>query len=226
MRAGILVAAVTAGGLAVSQQPALHVLRVSPSETAEPTAIVTVTFDRPVAGQLDGTVDARRLFAIAPAVAGTAEWRDPITLRFTPAAPLTPGATYTVTVANTFQAMDGSRLAEPYGFTFRVGGPRVLDGSPVGRGSNPRYLRPDTPFELLVSSPVDLEAMGRLVSLKLGPACPGSPSVALTAASQRAVTDQDPPRYRYAGGWRRDRRADALRRVVRLVSERPLPPGC
>ena len=54
------------------------------------TATITVTFDRPVAGSLDRTVDPRALLAIAPAVAGTTDWRDPVTLRFRPAAPLRP----------------------------------------------------------------------------------------------------------------------------------------
>ena len=225
MRPALLMAAVTAGGLAVSQQPALHVLRTAPENGAAPTDAVAVTFDRPVAGQLDGTVDPRTIFTIAPAVAGRLEWRDPITLRLTPDAPLTPGATYTVTVANTFQAMDGSRLAEPYRFTFRVGGPRVLDGSPVGRYEHPRFLRSGTPFELLVSAPADLGVASRLVSVKLAPGC-GVSSIALSAASQRPVSDHDPDRYRWAGGWQRDRRADALRRVVRFVPERPLPAGC
>ena len=51
----------------------------------------TVTFDRPVAGGLDQTVDAAALFSIDPAVEGRAEWRDPVTLRFIPERPRTPG---------------------------------------------------------------------------------------------------------------------------------------
>ncbi|HEV3052731.1 MAG TPA: Ig-like domain-containing protein, partial [Longimicrobium sp.] len=100
--------------------PALGVLRVAPEQTSEPDAVVTVTFDRPVAGGLDEAVDAEALFRIEPAVEGKAEWRDPVTLRFTPAAPLRPGATYTVTIANDFAAMDGARLPRPHRFTFRV----------------------------------------------------------------------------------------------------------
>ena len=111
MRAASLVAVLAVSTLATSQPQVLHVLRAAPQSPAEPTAEVTVTFDRPVAGQLDGTVDPRTIFSIAPAVAGNVEWRDPITLRFTPSAPLAPSATYTVTVDTAFQAMDGSRLS-------------------------------------------------------------------------------------------------------------------
>ena len=111
-----------AAGLGVLADPGteLRVLRVVPSGEASPTTAVTVTFDRPVAGSLDRTVDPRAVFTIAPAVAGTVDWRDPVTIRFRPAAPLAPNASYTVTVANNFAAMDGSRLREPYAFTFRV----------------------------------------------------------------------------------------------------------
>ncbi len=87
MRSAIVVAAVAFSGFAGSQQPALNVLRVSPSGTAAPTDIVTVAFDRPVAGQLDGTIDPRTIFSIAPAVQGRVEWRDPITLQFDIEAP-------------------------------------------------------------------------------------------------------------------------------------------
>src|SRR5688500_6540797 len=78
----------------------LRVLRVTPQDDAAPTASVTVTFDRPVAGSLDRTVDPARIFRIEPEVAGTVEWRDPVTLRFRPAAPLPTDRSYTVTVAD------------------------------------------------------------------------------------------------------------------------------
>src|SRR5260370_35060713 len=121
----------------------LHVLRVSPKDTGDPTSLVTVTFDRPVAGQLDGTVDPHTLFTIAPQVAGTIEWQDPITLRFTPVAPLAPSPTYTVTVANTVPAMDGMRLDQPYQFRLPVGGPRILAVAPLGPYRRPSHLQPD-----------------------------------------------------------------------------------
>ena len=72
-----------------------------------------MTFDRPVAGALDAAVDPSKIFTIAPAIAGKLEWRDPITLRFTPAALLVPATEYTVTINNDFAAMDGSRLEAP-----------------------------------------------------------------------------------------------------------------
>src|SRR5688572_30172592 len=100
MRALHAVATIAIGSFAVSTATPLRVLRVTPTSPASATAAVSVTFDRPVAGSLDATVDPKRIFTIAPAVAGRLEWRDPITLRFTPAASLDPGTEYTVTVSN------------------------------------------------------------------------------------------------------------------------------
>lgn len=227
MRATGLLAAVTLAGFTASQAPSLRVLRVTPTDPADPTDAVTVTFDRPVAGQLDGTVDPKTLFSISPAVPGQVEWRDPITLRFTPDAPLTPNTSYSVTVANTFTAMDGGRLDQPHRFTFRVGGPRVLTGSPAGPGLHPLYLRPNAAFELLTSTPVDLEDVGRLVHLELDNNCQAGATAPLRAIAQRPLAQGDPPRYRYAGGYyRRDPRRDPHRRVVRLALEHPLAAGC
>jgi hypothetical protein len=118
-----------------------------------------------VAGSLDRTVDARAIFRIEPAVAGAVEWRDPITIRFRPTALLEPGVTYTVTVANSFAAMDGSRLARPHEFSFLVRGPRVLTGSPAFQHRHPTFLGPRPTFELVVATPVDLPRVARAVSL-------------------------------------------------------------
>ena len=224
MRAPLLAAAALLGGLAASPPPALHVLRVAPTSPAEPTAIVTVTFDRPVAGSLDDTVDPRAIFSIAPAVDGKVEWRDPITLRFTPAAPLRTGAAYTVTVAATFRAMDGTRLAAPYRFTFRVGGPRVLTTAPLDAPWGSHYLKPDAQFQMVVSAPADVGLVSRLAYLELDNTCNAPTVVHLNAVTQRPVADQDGPRARYLGGGAGP--AAALRRVIRLVPEQRLPLGC
>ncbi|MDQ3138157.1 MAG: Ig-like domain-containing protein, partial [Gemmatimonadota bacterium] len=204
----------------------LKVLRVTPAGDAAPTTAVTVVFDRPVAGSLDRSVDPRAVFAIAPAVPGTVDWRDPVTLRFRPAAPLTPNTTYTVTVADRFTAMDGSRLREPHVFTFRVRGPRVLAGAPVGPNGGGRFLPPDARFDLVVDAPADSGTVGAAAYLEFNRLC-GTPGVVrLQVESQRAITAEDRWDFREAGGWERDRAADPLRRVVRLVSRSPLPRGC
>src|ERR1043166_1550997 len=90
MRASPLVAAIAAAfafsHLSIAQRP-LNIVRVSPNGDAGPMQQISVAFDRPVAGSLDRTIDAATIFHIEPAVRGQLEWRDPVTIRLTPAAP-------------------------------------------------------------------------------------------------------------------------------------------
>jgi uncharacterized protein YfaS (alpha-2-macroglobulin family) len=201
----------------------LRVLRATPSGDAGPAAVVTVAFDRPVAGSLDRTVDPAPIFSISPRVEGKLEWRDPITLRFTPASLLVPGSTYTVTLAPAFEAMDGSRLERPFEYSFRVRGPEVLATS-VSRGDS-RFYPPDARFSLVVSAPVEPAAVERSVFLEFAATC--SPrTVRLKVTGQREIREEDGWEYREAGGWERNRSVDGLRRVVELAAAAPLPRGC
>ena len=221
-----LVLAAGLGSLLADGPPALRVLRANPAGDASPTAAITVTFDRPVAGSLDRSVDPRGILSIQPALRGTAEWRDPVTIRFRPAAPLAANTSYIVTVANDFAAMDGARLARPYQFEFRVRGPRVLTGSPVnGRGAGAQYLAPNATFELVLDAPADSAQLAG-VYVEFGKSCQDPGIVRLGMGSERPVGRDDRYEFKEAGGWDRDRAADSLRRVVRLVPVRPLPRGC
>src|SRR4051812_20837339 len=77
--AALLVASPSIG---VAQSPTpLRVIRTAPAKTATPIAEINVTFDRPVAGSLDRTVDPRTILSVEPAIAGRVEWRDPVTIR-------------------------------------------------------------------------------------------------------------------------------------------------
>ena len=213
------------GGLSADAGP-LRVLRSTPADGAPPASVITVAFDRPVAGSLDRTVDPRSLITVAPAVPGVADWRDPVTLRFRPAGPLAPNTAYTVTVSDRFQAMDGARLAQPFTFSFRVRGPRVLAGWPTGPGANPRYLTPASRFALVLDVTPDRAELERAAYLEFDKLCSSPGVVRLRMDSMRAVSDSDRWEFREAGGWERDRAVDRLRRVVTLAAERPLPPGC
>ncbi|HEX6533100.1 MAG TPA: MG2 domain-containing protein, partial [Gemmatimonadaceae bacterium] len=198
----------------------LHVMRVAPAGDAERTATITVTFDRPVAGSLDRTVDASRIVRIEPAVDASIGWRDPVTIAIRPRAPLAADARYTVTVSTAFTAMDGSRLAEPYAFTFRVKGPTLVSGSPLS-GLNDRFLQPRSSFALVYSGPVDLGLLSAKAYLRLGPECGGARVIRLRAVSERPLDREDPPSWR---SWMP--RTDSLRRVARLVPSAPLPLAC
>src|ERR1041385_4409773 len=155
---------VAAAAVATDGPPPLRVIRATPAGSADPASAITVTFDRPVAGSLDRTVDPKTVLALEPEVRGVWDWRDPVTVRFRPAAPLHAGLTITVTVRSGVTAMDGSALAEPYRFSFRVGAPRVLGGSPAGGGQNARFLPPGARFTLALSAPADSAILARLRS--------------------------------------------------------------
>ena len=72
-----LVLAAGIGSLLADGPPTLRILRTNPTGDAPPTAVITVTFGRPVAGSLDRSVDPRAILSIQPALKGTVEWRDP-----------------------------------------------------------------------------------------------------------------------------------------------------
>ncbi|MFL5576744.1 MAG: Ig-like domain-containing protein [Gemmatimonadaceae bacterium] len=206
----------------------LRVIRSTPGADAGPSATISVTFDRPVAGSLDRSVDPGKILTVTPAVPGRLEWRDPVTIRLVPSAPLASATTYTVTVANGFAAMDGSSLAEPHRFTFRVRGPTLLTGTPVGLGAPHSGVRvaPDQRFALVYSAPVDLARLSSAVFLEFAASCTPQRVVPLHATGQRPLGDGDDWRLRQSGDERMARGDDTLRRVVQLVPQAPLPRGC
>src|SRR6185503_16293795 len=71
--------------IAADVAPPLRVIRVVPGGDADAGALISVTFDRPVAGSLDRSVHPRAVLTLDPVMMGTFEWRDPVTLRFRPA---------------------------------------------------------------------------------------------------------------------------------------------
>ena len=217
-----------AAGLLLVADPGreLRVMRVVPADEAAPTSVVSVTFDRPVAGSLDRTVNPGALFRIEPAVRGEVDWRDPVTLRFRPAEPLPANGRFTITISDQFEAMDGSRLSAPYVHSFRVRGSRIIGGAPVGPSERGRYLAPDSRFDLVVDAPVDSAVVNRSVHVELDRLCHAPGVVRLRMEGQRPITADDRWDFREAGGWDRDRSADPLRRVITLAPRQPLPRGC
>ena len=204
----------------------LRVIRTTPDGDAGVLAPISVTFDRPVAGSLDRAVDPRTVLRVEPAVAGRLEWRDPVTIRLVPTAPLRADTRYTVTVDTTFVAMDGSRLEAPARFTFRVTGPTLLGGQPVGPGNAPDQLLPNQRFDLVYSAAVDPVRLAALAHIEAGAVCRGSSTVRLRVVGQRPIASTDDWQLREAGGHDRSRGADSLRRIVTLAPETPLPAGC
>jgi hypothetical protein len=221
-----VLAALAVAVVAAEPPTALQVLSSSPAVEAPLTASIQIIFDRPVAGSLDRTVDPAAILSIDPKISGRAEWRDPVTLRFLPAEPLKPGQSYTVTVANSFEAMDGSRLEKPYSYSFAVTGPRLLGGLPVSESEHPNWLTPKVTFDLVFGAELDRNTLRGLAYLDFNQSCSSPGVIKLNPTAQRPIGDKDPWQYREAGGWERDRAADKYRRVVTLVPERPLPLAC
>ncbi|MEP6691400.1 MAG: alpha-2-macroglobulin family protein [Gemmatimonadaceae bacterium] len=213
-----------AGSAMILAGPAvpLRVLRVSPTGDVLPTTTITITFDRPVAGSLDRSVDPRSIVRTSPTIPGRIEWRDPVTLVLTPRSALTSGARYSVIIANSFKAMDGSALAKPYTFNFRVLGPRPVAGFPVTPQDMARYVTPNPTLEVVYSSGVDAAKLADASKIVFGSTCAGAREIRLTAGAQRRVTAKDP--YTYRSGAQRG--SDTVRRAIKLVPAQPLPLDC
>ena len=135
---------------------------------------------------------------------------------------LTPATHYTVTVAKNFQAMDGSRLTEPYAFSFRVRAPVLVSGSPAAKKQVPHYLTPASAFALVYDAPVDLAQLTSRAFLTMDASCAGGArTIKVEARSQRRIDSKDPWQFH---DFRSP--ADSLRRVVSLVPASPLPLAC
>jgi alpha-2-macroglobulin len=207
-------------------QGQLTVIRVHPAGAADPRTEITVTFDRPVSGGLDAIVDPASVFRIEPAIAGRLEWRDPVTLRFVPATPLQPGASYVVTVSRDFQAMDGSSLRQPYTFAVHVAPARVLAGSPIGAHQKPLFIPPQPVLSVLLSATAEPRLIAERSWIAMDAACGGA-RVRLDPVRIRPVAEDDAPELRWTGGYYSA--GDTLRDLRRVLELRPvaaLPRDC
>ncbi len=206
----------------------LRVLRTSATD-ASPSEPITITFDRPVAPALEGTLDASAYFRIEPAVAGKAEWRDPVTLRFTPAQALARQTVYRVTVAPGLKGMDGSELSAPFSFEVRPPGPEVQRVWAENGWDGLGWVPSVPALRVLVQGQVDAGVAERLIRIAFQqPGCIVAHSVGVRVVAQRApAPDTSPEARRRAllrARWQRGTVEDA--RVLELAPLAPLPPGC
>ena len=161
-----------AGFVFSSNAEPLRVLRASPGVEAAATDTIIITFDRPVAGSLDNAVDPKTIVQLEPAVtAAIVDWRDPVTLRVIPRPGLKRGARYTLTVAPTFRAMDGSQLASPYRLEFRVRGPTLRSGTPISARDTARNLDQSPRITLHYDAPVRPSDIASLSHLNPSSGC-------------------------------------------------------
>ncbi len=220
----LVVAAALACARGGQAQDTLHVLRHAPADTASPSNIITITFDRPIAGALDDSSDAGRFVHVTPVIALAAHWRDPVTIRLFPREPLEPGREYAVAIDARVRGEDGSRLSAPYRFTFRVKGPRLLARNFVSY-PYPEILAPEPRLLLLYSAPVDVARLGSSTRVELS-GCRDTSSIRLRVVEQRAVTPSDP--YSFQPGAQRpaDPVSARFNRIVELRPASLLPFDC
>ncbi|MCB9452673.1 MAG: Ig-like domain-containing protein [Anaerolineaceae bacterium] len=123
----------TLGYLAVSD-----FLPADNSTGIETSAVITVIFNRPVV-PLVTVEDMSTLpspITIVPSVAGTGEWLNTSIYVFRPETALAGGTSYTVSVNDSLQAIDGSTLAAPVKWSFTTVDPAVLETSPRDQASD------------------------------------------------------------------------------------------
>ena len=192
--------------LAAQDTPPLRVIRTAPSaQTASALSQIAVTFDRPVAGSLDRVVDPATVMRIEPSIAGKFEWRDPVTVRFIPVAPLTAGATYQVVVSNTFRSMDGGALAD-LSIDISRARTHAHRRPPVARarGSAADHAEPAIPARLQLDGRSPPRRGGLVLRIQCRVQQPAN--LPYVRDCRARVTDKDRWELREAGGGGRDRR--------------------
>lgn len=227
--------AVPARAVAQPAPAPLRVLRVTPTDSAGPGAIVDVVFERPPARPAAPGDVPVTLRGPDASVAVQAVWADPVTLRLVPVAPLAAGRTYTVTVAPGLTAVDGGRLAGPARFTFVVRPPALLASDAQLSAERPVMLAMGGRVRLLYETPLDSAALARGAQLTFtGGGCAEHAAIAYRVVAQRAPTDTDPWPFRgytpaFNNGGRvvpPDATANRFGRVIELVPAAPVPEGC
>ncbi len=210
MRIPLAPLAAVALAFTVSAAPdPLRIMRAGPSDVAAPSDTITVSFDRPVAGALDDAIEARAVVSVSPEIAGRYEWRDPVTVRIVPTAPLPRGARYTVRVSDTVRAMDGSSLASTYAFSFRVRGPTLIGGDPFAGRDTGRHVALTPRFTLVYDAPVRAADVARDARLLPAVSCRDARGRTAAAPALRAATDRA-----------------AVGDTVELLAEHELPRNC
>jgi uncharacterized protein YfaS (alpha-2-macroglobulin family) len=210
-----------------AQDDTLRVLDHSPENNVDPSAVISVMFDRPVAGRLDETVPAARILRFSPAIRGRAFWRDPITVVFLPDAPIAPGTKVRVTVDTGFAAIDGARLARPYSFELTAPGPRLL-ASTIGTGERSAYSPVPLSGKLsfLYSAPVDAARIARFARLDFSGCERGGRVFATRVVGVHALVPGSELWSAYYYQFSRDSLAARFLMVVELETAQPLPEEC
>ena len=191
----------------------VRVLRFQPDSAATPVAPVVITFDRPVAPELDESIAPDSLLIISPEKPHRTYWRDPSTLVAEFDAFWAPGSSYEVRLAPRLGAAGGRPLAAYAPWRVRVQLPRLLDAMPAGaayqeNGQYPRVVDSSAHLDLVFSNAVSAQMLdGRIWFV--GNACAPSDSIRLDVLKIRPLAEGDSYYLKEAGGYDRDRRLDS-----------------
>lgn len=158
---GVLALPGEGGGREQLQGP-LKVAFSSPAGEMGVVTEISVVFDRPV--QPLGVVsNGPAPFRVTPEVAGSFRWVGSRAAVFTPAKRLSFGTAYRVEVPAGLAALDGTRLAAPYGFGFETLRPGLTSSEPYeGRRSMPT----DTQLSLQFNQQLTPEAVKAAAKLE------------------------------------------------------------
>ncbi len=145
----------------------LRVVDVLPADATtgiDPEAIITVIFNRPVV-PLGITQDQANLpnpLTFSPSVQGSGEWVNTSIYQFTPDPGLAGGTSYSVSVDADLTAVDGTRQAEAFTWTFETELPRIIETVP---NDGTQGVRIDRPVQVRFNQPMDRASVERAFQL-------------------------------------------------------------
>jgi alpha-2-macroglobulin len=211
----------------LQSQDTLQVRQVIPAGELRPSSIITITFNRPLAGTLEQLRDPNTVVRVVPALNARMEWRDPATIRIIPAAPLRPGTNLTIAI-DTLSAPDGSRLVGGFTRTLTVRAPTVVGSDPQLRVGQQALLSPTGRIMMRMSGAIDTGDVARTARLERSSAsaCPALSLPLRFRVSVRAPADTDPYSLQYGDDYTRNKVDRRFDQVVELTPEQRPPEDC
>ncbi len=239
LAAVLAVAAASTASTQPRATPEVKITRVEPVGGATARSIFTVSFDQPMVESVEAAhVRGVRLERAPDAgsesspragfttVDARIEWRDPVTLRIAPRAPLDAAATYRIVVDTPLVAVSGARLRQPFTTSIAVEPilvRRVMPSLPVTGNS---ALSADGMVRLLTSRAVDSASWSDRVSLALdSSATCAARRIPYTLVAQRRPTRME-IQYRTSDVFLRGDIRDTLARTLEYAPTSVLPYNC
>lgn len=131
-------------------------------ETAQAVEI-SVIFNKPMRALGLGPADPPPPAALRPAVKGAFHWIGSAALRFDAEEPFAPATAYHVEITAGARALDGSTLAEAYGFDFTTPRANLIESDPK---AGDKDVRPDTSITLAFDEAVGDAEIARAVTIR------------------------------------------------------------